>query len=118
MSLMRTAARAANLGAPHAKRRIVDGRQMLFVERRREAWPPRAAFEFLSRGEQRQAAQLATIDAGIFVVEQHAAERLLGTMVQQHVALFSRQRSFECPPLIRRRRREIKISLSHGALRP
>src|SRR5204863_6111374 len=111
VSLMTAAARAANLRALHAEGVINDQRQVFFGEGRREARPTGAAFEFLIRGEQRESTQLAAIDAQLLVVKQDTAERLLGAVVQQYVALLSRQRGFERSTLFRRGRRKIEIVL-------
>src|SRR5438105_1709196 len=109
MSLVAAAARAANLGAPRAEAVINDQRQVFFGERRCEARPAGAAVEFVVRREQREPTQLAAIDAWFLVVEQDAAEWLLGAVVQQHISLFSRQRGFEHSTLLRRGRRKIEV---------
>jgi urea transporter len=64
---------------------------MVFGEGRIEAGPAGAALELGLVLEQRQAAQAAGIDAGVFLAQQAAAERGLGPVVQQNAGLFGRQ---------------------------
>ena len=58
------------------------------IERLEEARPAGARLELRVRLEQRQTAQPARVDAGLLVVEEQAAERALGALVQDDVALF------------------------------
>src|SRR2546427_16391 len=59
------------------------------VERREEAGPASAGIELGTGAEQRQRAQPAAVDALALVVQEHAAERSLGAVLQQHAALFA-----------------------------
>ena len=88
MALVRAAAGADDLVADHAVAAVADSGEMPVGERLGEAWPAGAAFELGAAVEQRQAAQLAGEDAGALLVEEDAAERRLGAMVEEDVALF------------------------------
>src|SRR5690606_11941200 len=61
------------------------------IERFDEAWPAGTGFELAAGAEQRQAAQAARVHAGLLVVQQAAAERRFGAVVEQHATLLRRQ---------------------------
>ena len=79
---------AANLGANHAITRVLNVADMVRIEGFKEARPPGAGFELGAGSEQGQAAQPAAVNAVLFVVEQAAAKRRLGPMIQQNPAFF------------------------------
>ena len=81
------AAGAGDFRALHPVTGVTDAVNVGLVERREEAGPAGAGVELGVGAEQRQPAQPAAIDAAALVVEEHAAERRLGAVVQQH-ALF------------------------------
>src|SRR5690242_8853062 len=85
------AARADLLGAHHAVAGVADIADVRLVVRPEEARPARARIELAVGAEQRQSAEAAGIDAGLLVVEEHAAERRLGTVLEQHAMLVGAQ---------------------------
>lgn len=78
MSEVTVAALTADFDAQRAVAGVVQGADMVPTEWREKTWPAGAGVEFSLRGKQRQAAQPARVGAVAFVVEQRAAERLLG----------------------------------------
>lgn len=53
--------------------------------------PAGAGLEFFARTEERQAAEPAGIDAFLVIIEERTAERPLGTMGKEDMALLRRQ---------------------------
>ena len=78
MSEVTVAALTADFDAQRAVAGVVQGANMVRIEGREKTRPAGAGIKFGVRGKQRQAAQPTQVDAVAFVVEQRAAERLLG----------------------------------------
>src|SRR6478672_9301992 len=87
VALVRAAAGADDLGPDHAVAGVADGREVPLSERLGKARPAGAALELGAAVEQRQAAQAAGEDARPFLVEEYAAERRLGAMLEEDVLL-------------------------------
>jgi hypothetical protein len=62
---------------------------VLGIERLIETRPPSTRFKLGPRSEQRESAQPAAIDTVLLVVEQSAAKRRLGAVVQKNPPFFS-----------------------------
>src|SRR5205807_4026221 len=88
---VRVAARTADLDPAHAVAVVGEIRHVVGIERLEEARPAGARVELRIRREQRQTAQPAHVRARLLVVEEQAAERPLGALVEDHVALFGRE---------------------------
>ena len=88
VALVRAAAGADDLGADHAVAGVADGLEVPLGEGLGEARPAGAALELGAAVEQRQPAQPAGEHARPLLVEEDAAERRLGAMLEQHVLLF------------------------------
>src|SRR5690606_25955109 len=110
VTLMAPAARAHDLGALHAVARVAHVLQVRFVEGRGKARPAGARLELLARAKQRQPAQAAAVDARFLVLEQRAAKRRFGPVLEQHVALLARERGLELAALLGTRRRQIEAA--------
>jgi len=95
MALVAVAAGAARLDAHHAVAGVAYGQDVSLVEGRKEARPARAAFELGLGAEERQAAEAAAVDAVLLVVQEAAAERGFGAVVQQDVGFFTREIRFQ-----------------------
>src|SRR4051812_49225836 len=100
MALVRSAARAHDLGPDHPVAVVADRRQVILGERRGEARPAGPALEFLPAVEQRQPAQPAGVNARPLLIEEHPAERRFGAMLEKHVPLLVGERGFELAALI------------------
>src|SRR6185437_1460561 len=103
VALVAAAARAGRLDAHHAVGDVLDPLHMRLVEGGPERRPAGAALELGAVLEQRQAAKPATVDAGVLLVEQPAAERRLGAVMQEDIGLLARQAGLQ--PLALRRGR-------------
>src|SRR6185437_2257507 len=108
VALVAAAARAGRLDAHHAVGDVLDPLHMRLVEGRPEGGPAGAALELGAVLEQRQAAEPAAVDAGVLLVEQPAAERRLGAVVQEDVGLLAGQRRLQALALLGRRRRQVE----------
>ena len=86
--LVGSAARAHDLGPDHAVTGVPNIFEVPFGERLGEARPAGSALELGSAVEQRQPAQPAGEHAWPFLVEEHAAKRRLGAMLEKDVLLF------------------------------
>jgi hypothetical protein len=95
MAQMAAAARAYDFGADHAVAGIAHLADMGPIVGFEEAGPAGAGIELGAGAEQRQPAQPAAVDALALVVEEHAAERRIGAVLQQHPAFVGRQAGFE-----------------------
>ncbi len=84
---MAVAPRAPRFDPDHAVAGVANGQHVSFIERRPETRPAGAALEFGLGLEQRQSAQTAAVDAVFLVAQQSTAERRLGSVVEQDVAL-------------------------------
>ena len=112
VALVPAAARADDLVADHAVAGVADRGQVAFGDRRGEARPARPAVELLARAEQRQPAQPAGVDALPLVIGEDAAERRLGAMLEQDVALLARQ--VGCKPFEFGFGRRGEVETGHG----
>src|SRR5262249_22138152 len=92
----------------HAVGIVLDAFDVLGIDRAGEARPARAAFELGLLIEERQPAQPAAIDPVLFLIEEPAAERGFGAVMQQHLGLLARERAFEPFALMGVGGREIK----------
>src|SRR5687768_17799981 len=97
MALVGAAAGADDLGADHAVAGVADIFEVIGGIRRGEARPAGAALELSAGHEQGQAAQAAGVSAGPLFIEEDAAERRLGAMLEQHVPLLVAEVGFEPP---------------------
>ncbi len=89
------ATHAADLDPAHAVADILDVLHVVGIERLEERRPAGAGLELRVGLEQRQATQPARVDAGLLVIEEQPAERTLGPLVQDHVALLGGERCRE-----------------------
>ena len=99
MALMRAAAGAASLDADHAVADVAHCDDMGLVKRGPEARPAGAALELGLGPKQRQAAQAAAVDPVFLVAEEAAAERRLGAVMEQNVALLLAEVGFQARAL-------------------
>src|SRR5687768_8603528 len=90
---MAVAAGAADFCPRHAERIVAEIAHVVAVERLVKARPAGAGLEFLAGAEERQAAQAAGVEARLLVVQERAAERPLGAVVEQNVPLLRRELS-------------------------
>ncbi len=111
VALVAVAAGAAGLDAHHAIADVAHGADVGRIDRRIEARPAGAAFELGLGAEQRQAAKAAAIDAVFLVVQQPAAERRFGAVVQEDVGLFRSEAGLQTLFLVRRRRGEVEAGV-------
>src|SRR3982751_493193 len=103
MALMAAAPSADDLRTHHAIAGVANIFEVIGRKWLSEARPPGATFELRAAVEQRQAAEPAGEHAGPLFVEEHAAERCLGAMLEQHLALFIVQIGDESFELVLRR---------------
>src|SRR6185369_12025268 len=82
MTLMRPATGAYDLRPDHAVARVADIFQVISRERLGEARPAGPALELGAAVEKRQAAKAAGEGAGPLLVQEHAAERSFGAMLE------------------------------------
>src|SRR4029079_3497211 len=87
MTKVAGAALAADFDASHAVAAVFDIGDVVRIERRREAGPPSAGFEFRAGTKQRQAAQPAGVNPFLLVIQEETAERAFSAMLQENVAL-------------------------------
>src|SRR5438477_1507923 len=87
MALVTAAAGADDLGSDHTVAGVADRLQMSLGERLGEARPTGAALELGAAMEQRQPAQATGEHARPLFVEEYAAERRLGAMLEQDALL-------------------------------
>src|SRR3954469_3913999 len=87
MPKMRIATRAADFGAPHPVRVVVDFLHRVLRDRRVEARPAGAGFEFGVGRKQRRAARYAIERAAAFLLQQRAGEWPLGAMLARDAIL-------------------------------
>ena len=85
------ATRTANFGTNHTVAIIDNIRDVFGIVRGEETRPARARFELRVRAKQWQIAQPTVINAHFFLLQQPAAKRRLGALVQQHATLFGRK---------------------------
>src|SRR5690606_16995029 len=110
MAKVAAAARAYDLGADHAVAGVADAADVRLVVGLEEAGPAGARIELGGGPEQRQSAQPAHVGALALVVQEYAAERALGAVLQQHVALLGRQRGGQRLQLLRIGRGEVETA--------
>src|SRR5437899_3054581 len=101
------AATAPDLDALHPVRAVVQGGEVLRIERLVERRPAGPGLELRARPEQRQAAEPAGVHAGLFVVQQAAAKWRLGAVIEQHAALLGGEVPREALALRRRQRTQV-----------
>src|SRR5712671_4930253 len=107
---------ASDLGAGHAVAMVLDERDLGAVDRLEEAGPAGARLELRLRREKRQSAQAADVGPLLLVVDQVAAKRWLGAVIQQYPPLFLVQGLCEvCDLLLAQRRDVIANSRDRGA---
>jgi hypothetical protein len=82
MPLVTAAARAGDLCLNHPEARFTSVPEVIFREGRREAWPASATIRFCPAREQGQTAQGAGEDAGASFLQQYAAERRFGVVIE------------------------------------
>lgn len=123
MTKVAVAARAADLGALHAMAGVADRADVRGVERLEEARPAGARFELAVGAEQRQRAQAAGEYAISVLVEQAAAERAFGAMVDHHAAFVGREFGREAVAFFARQWRQVvagsgeaRVRVGHGGL--
>ena len=85
------AAGAEDLDPPHAVAAVLFGDDVLVGDRLEEARPAGAGIELRVRGEERQTAADAGVDALPLVVEERAAERPLGALAARDLELLAGQ---------------------------
>ena len=76
---------AADLRAYPAQAAVLQIADVVRIEWLEETRPAGAGVELGRRAEQRQVTQAAVVGAGLLVVQQGAAERVLGAVIQQHL---------------------------------
>ncbi len=91
MTQMTVAARAADLDADHAVALVADFTHMLGIKGGEETRPAGTGIKLVVGLEQRQRAQSTLVRAILLVVEQTAAERALGAVIEQHAAFLGRK---------------------------
>src|SRR5262249_13336052 len=87
--------------------RILELEDVLGVVWLEEARPSGARFELRVRREQRQSAQPAHVRALVLVVQEKPAERALGSLMQDHVALLRRKPGGDRFDPLRRERSDV-----------
>ena len=92
VALVAIAAGAADLYTDHAVAAVAQFTNVLWIEGFVKAGPAGAGLKLGTGCEQRQVAQFAVIVAVILVIQQAAAERGFGTLVEQDAAFFFGQR--------------------------
>src|SRR4029077_19343918 len=84
---MAPATRANFLNTDHSIARITNTPDMGFVIGLKETRPARPRIKLRARGEQRQAAKAAGVNAVLVIVEEHATESRFRAVLQQHALL-------------------------------
>src|SRR5580658_1248001 len=107
---MAAAARAHLFHADHSIAAVAHAPDMRFIVGREETRPTCARVELGARAKQRQAAKAARVDALLVVVEEHAAERRFGAVLEQHASLVRAETGRDLRTLRGTRRPQVKTS--------
>src|SRR5687768_348033 len=114
MALVAAAAGADDLRSDHSEADVADGLEMALSERRGEARPAGAAFELGAAVEQRQPAQAAGVNAIALLIEEDAAERRFGAVLEQHPPLVVAEIGGQLAKLVLARRGQIEARAQGG----
>src|SRR5687767_11888709 len=88
MSEVRVASVALHFDPPHAVTAVGLGFDIIFINRRPEAWPSGSGIEFCIGTEKLVTATDALIDALLFVVVVFACESSFSSFLSRHLILF------------------------------
>jgi len=91
MPEMPATSRADNLVSNHAVRGVAVNRNVFGIERPLKTRPSGPGLELGVRSKEWQVAEPTVVDAGLFVIEQAAAERPFGSLAEDHPLLLGRK---------------------------
>src|SRR6516225_3238921 len=108
------AAAGADLFDPdHSVARVAQAADVRFVVGFEETRPAGARVELRTRTEERQPAEAARVDPVAVIVEEHAAEGCLGSVLEQHAPLIGSEARDDLGAL--RLTRRSQVELAHHA---